>query len=80
MEDYSHILLAVNTILTGTQAQREEALLSLEATSKSLLASNGKIVVDIKDKVIVQKLRSIIDVVYPDTRRLIEGFTNGIIG
>ena len=55
MEDYSHILLAVNTILTGTPAQREEALLSLEATSKSLLASNGKIVVDIKDKVIVQK-------------------------
>ena len=80
MEDYSNILLAVNTILTGTPAQREEALLSLEATSKSLLASNGKIVVDIKDKVIVQKLRSIIDVVYPDTRRLIEGFTNGIIG
>ena len=80
MEDYSHILLAVNTILTGTPAQREEALLLLEATSKSLLASNGKIVVDIKDKVIVQKLRSIIDVVYPDTRRLIEGFTNGIIG
>lgn len=80
MEDYSHILLAVNTILTGTPAQREETLLSLEATSKSLLASNGKIVVDIKDKVIVQKLRSIIDVVYPDTRRLIEGFTNGIIG
>lgn len=80
MEDYSHILLAVNTILTGTPAQREEVLLSLEATSKSLLASNGKIVVDIKDKVIVQKLRSIIDVVYPDTRRLIEGFTNGIIG
>lgn len=80
MEDYSHILLAVNTILTGTPAQREEALLSLEATSKSLLTSNGKIVVDIKDKVIVQKLRSIIDVVYPDTRRLIEGFTNGIIG
>lgn len=80
MEDYSHILLAVNTILTGTPAQREEALLTLEATSKSLLASNGKIVVDIKDKVIVQKLRSIIDVVYPDTRRLIEGFTNGIIG
>lgn len=80
MEDYSHILLAVNTILTGTPAQREEALLSLEATSKSLLSSNGKIVVDIKDKVIVQKLRSIIDVVYPDTRRLIEGFTNGIIG
>lgn len=80
MEDYSHILLAVNTILTGTSAQREEALLSLEATSKSLLASNGKIVADIKDKVIVQKLRSIIDVVYPDTRRLIEGFTNGIIG
>ena len=69
MEDYSHILLAVNTILTGTPAQREEALLSLEATIKNpLLASNGKIVVDIKDKVIVQKLRSIIDVVYPDTR------------
>lgn len=80
MEDYSNILLAVNTILTGTPAQREEALLSLEATSKSLLASNGTIVVDIKDKVIVQKLRSIIDVVYPDTKRLIEGFTNGIIG
>lgn len=80
MEDYSNILLAVNTILTGTPAQREEALLSLEATSKSLLASNGKIVVDIKDKVIVQKLRSIIDIVYPSTKILIDRFTNGLIG
>ena len=37
MEDYSHILLAVNTILTGTPAQREEALLSLEAFTNGII-------------------------------------------
>lgn len=79
MEDYTDILLAVNTILTGNSSQREQALLSLEAISKSLLATNRTIVVDIKDKVIVQKLRSIIDIVYPSTRTLIERFTDGLI-
>ena len=79
MENYDNILLSVNTILTGNESQREQALLTLEAISKSLLASNGNIVVDIKDKVIVEKLRSIIDVVYPNTKILIERFTDGLI-
>ena len=79
MENYDNILLSVNTILTGTESQREQALLTLEAISKSLLASNGNIVIDIKDKVIVEKLRSIIDVVYPNTKILIERFTDGLI-
>ena len=80
MEDYTDILLAVNTVLTGNSSQKEQALLSLEVISKSLLATNGNIVVDIKDKVIVQKLRSIIDIVYPSTKILIDRFTNGLIG
>jgi hypothetical protein len=80
MENYDNILLSVNTILTGNESQREQALLTLEAISKSLLATNGNIVIDIKDKVIVEKLRSIIDVVYPNTKILIERFTNGLIG
>jgi hypothetical protein len=79
MENYDNILLSVNTILTGNESQREQALLTLEAISKSLLASNGNIVIDIKDKVIVEKLRSIIDVVYPNTKILIERFTDGLI-
>ena len=79
MENYDNILLSVNTILTGNESQREQALLTLEAISKSLLASNGNIVIDIKDKVIVEKLRSIIDVVYPSTKILIERFTDGLI-
>lgn len=79
MENYDNILLSVNTILTGNESQREQALLTLEAISKSLLATNGNIVIDIKDKVIVEKLRSIIDVVYPNTKILIERFTDGLI-
>ena len=79
MENYDNILLSVNTILTGNESQREQALLILEAISKSLLATNGNIVIDIKDKVIVEKLRSIIDVVYPNTKILIERFTDGLI-
>ena len=79
MENYDNILLSVNTILTGNESQREQALLTLEAISKSLLAFNGNIVIDIKDKVIVEKLRSIIDVVYPNTKILIERFTDGLI-
>lgn len=79
MENYDNILLSVNTILTGNESQREQALLTLEAISKSLLASNGNIVIDIEDKVIVEKLRSIIDVVYPNTKILIERFTDGLI-
>lgn len=79
MENYDNILLSVNTILTGNEIQREQALLTLEAISKSLLATNGNIVIDIKDKVIVEKLRSIIDVVYPNTKILIERFTDGLI-
>ena len=79
MENYDNILLSVNTILTGNESQREQALLTLEAISKSLLATNGNIVIDIKDKVIVEKLRSIIDVVYPSTKILIERFTDGLI-
>lgn len=79
MENYDNILLSVNTILTGNESQREQALLTLEAISKSLLATNGNIVIDIKDKVIVEKLRSIIDVVYPNTKILIERFIDGLI-
>lgn len=79
MENYDNILLSVNTILTGNKSQREQALLTLEAISKSLLATNGNIVIDIKDKIIVEKLRSIIDVVYPNTKILIERFTDGLI-
>lgn len=79
MENYDNILLSVNAILTGNESQREQALLTLEAISKSLLATNGNIVIDIKDKVIVEKLRSIIDVVYPNTKILIERFTDGLI-
>ena len=79
MEDYSNILLAINTILTGTPDQREETLLTLEASATALLNRSSDISVTINDKFILQKLRSVIDIVYPNTRILIERFTNGLI-